>query len=297
MIRAVTLAIAGVLLGGAAHAQAICSAPHSSPVLAQGGTIRTLPPGSGWVQVSAFRQASDEFFGPAGDRQPFLADGRTRTHSMYVTGAAGVLPGLDVWLQGAVHDLRFRDLSGERHRLGLGDARASLRVGSELVGASLPLALRGGIKFPGTAFPVDATIIPLSEGQRDWELSVESGRAFTWGGTQTYVLGWIGYRWREQNDDAQRDPGDEIFTHLAVGAGWGSLRLDLGVEALFGRTPRQLGFSLPSSRRRLVQVQPTLGHGLGPGTVEVTILQPLVGRSLPTGTAASVGYRVAWGAP
>ena len=41
--------------------QAICSAPHSSPTLAQGGSIGTPPVGGGWAQISLYRQHSVYF--------------------------------------------------------------------------------------------------------------------------------------------------------------------------------------------------------------------------------------------
>ncbi len=274
--------------------QAICSAPHSSPVLAQGGTIRTLSPGSGWVQLSGFRQVSSEFFGPGGERLPFLASGRVRTHSIYVTASVGVFTGIDVWGQLPVHSLDLADQSGSRSRVGLGDPRLSVRVGSELVGAgSVPLTIRAGVKLPGTEFPVDATIIPLSEGQRDWELSLESGTALP--GMPAYVLGWVGYRWRERNVNAQRKPGNEVFTHLAVGGRAGRFHGELGAEVLLGSAPEQLGVVLPSGRRRLVQLQPTVGYRVGRGTIEFTGFIPLGGQNLPTGASGSVGYRLAWG--
>lgn len=295
-----SVVLAGVLTAGAvagAGAQAVCSAPHSSPVLAQGGTIQTLPPGAGWAQVSAYRQVSGQFFNTGGDRQDFLADGRVQTHSAFFTGSVGVARGVDAWLQVPVHDVRYTDQSGERRRFGLGDPRASLRIGPALVGATgVPLALRAGVKLAGTQFPVDATVIPLGDGQRDWELSLESGKAigFT---TTGYVLGWVGYRWRELNERTGRKPGNEVFTHLAVGGRWRSLHAELGLELLFGGTPTQGGLELPGTRRRLGQLQPTVGYQLGRGAIEFTALLPLTGRNLPSGSGGSVGYRFSWGGP
>lgn len=278
-----------------ATAQAICSAPHSSPVLAQGESIRTIAPGSGWVQLSLFRQISSEFFDPTGSRIAFLGQGEVRTHSLLLTASAGVLRGVDVWAQLPVHSLTFRDGSGQRDRLGLGDPRASVRISPEMLGVlDLPLALRAGLKIPGSEFPVDATIIPISEGQRDWELSLESGTVVP--GTQAYLMGWVGYRWRELNPSRSRKPGNELFAHLAAGASWRGLRAELGSELLLGEAPRQLGVEVPASRRRLLQLQPTVGYAVGRSTVEFTALIPLAGRSLPTGPGASVGYRFGWGA-
>ena len=169
-------------------AQAICSAPHSSPTLAGGRSIGTLDAGTGWVMLSALRQASTENFNPQGDRQPFLARGRFRTASLYVSAGVGIARGLDAWAQAPIHHMRYVDTGGSRTRAGIGDVRLALRVSPDLVGRSMPVALRAGVKFPGSDFPVDATIIPLTEGQRDYEVSVESGRTFR--NSSFYILGW-----------------------------------------------------------------------------------------------------------
>lgn len=278
-----------------ATAQAVCSAPHSSPALASGGSIGTLARGSGWVQISAFAQRSTESFGVDGVRQPFLADGDVRTTSLYITSGVGLARGLDGWAQLPVHNLRFSDRSGVRTRTGVGDLRVSLRVSPDLFGMSAPVAVRAGVKLPGSEFPIDATIIPLTEGQRDWEVSMESGHAF--GRIPFYLLGWVGYRWREENRKAARKPGDEIFTHIAVGGNTRAARWELAVETLDGRPPRQLGLSLSGSRRELFELAPTLGRRVGRGELEVTGLLPVTGRDLPAGAGYSVGYRVHWGEP
>ena len=65
MVRAVSRALPAVAalatvlgLGAPAAGQAVCSAPHSSPTLAQSGAIRTLPSGAGWVQAAIYAQRS-----------------------------------------------------------------------------------------------------------------------------------------------------------------------------------------------------------------------------------------------
>ncbi|HEX9727261.1 MAG TPA: hypothetical protein VGA37_02005 [Gemmatimonadales bacterium] len=276
-------------------AQAICSAPHSAPTLAGGGGLQTLDPGAGWVQLSILRQVSGRFFDPAGDRRPFLADGQVRTRSAYLTAAVGVIDGIDVWLQVPLHDVRYQDQSGARSRAGIGDPRAAVRFGSAAIGAShVPLSIRAGLKLPGSGFPVDATIIPLGEGQADVELSLESGVGFG-GGAVQYLTGWVGYRRRFENAARDRKPGDELFAHLAVGGRVYGLHLELAAEALRGGTPEQLGFAVPGSSRDLFQLSPTIGSRVGPGTLEATALVPIAGANLPTGPAGSVGYRIAWG--
>jgi len=183
---------------------------------------------------------------------------------------------------------------GHDAQSGLGDPRLAVRVGSELFGASVPLALRAGLKLPGREFPVDATLIPLSEGQRDWELSLESGTALT--GVPLYVMGWIGYRWRQLNAEVDRKPGNERFAHFGIGGKIRALQVEMAAEWVSGETPRYLGLELPTAARRLVQLQPTVAYDLGPGSVQFTGLIPVAGRNLPSGPGLSAGYRVNWGA-
>lgn len=290
--------IAVLALGGGApaQAQAICSAPHSSPTLAGGGSIGTLPRGTGWVQLSAYAQRSDEFFTGEGDRQRFIADGRVRTTSLYLTGATGLFRGIDVWLQAPFHSVHYEDTGGSRSRTGIGDVRMAVRLSPAVAGIeNLPLAIRVGAKVPGGEFPVDATIIPLSEGQRDLEVSIEGGRSFA--AVPVYVLGWVGRRWRGTNEEIDRKPGDEVFTHLALGGRAATFHWEFAAEYLQGNEPRHVGVALSSGRRRLVQITPTLGRAMGPGELELTALVPVAGRNLASGSALSVGYRIGWGAP
>lgn len=292
-----TLAAAWVLLsltGTGASAQAVCSAPHSSPVLSGGGGIGTIPPGSGWIQISAFRQVSHGFFNSENERQPFLSSGRYRNNSAYVTAAAGLFPGIDIWAQLPLHAVRYADAGGQRSASGGGDPRASLRFSPQLVGMDgVPVALRTGVKVPGREFPVDPALIPLGEGQTDWELSLESGHAFF--GGPTYVLGWVGHRWRSRNATIDRKPGNEVFGHAALGTARGVIRGELAMEFLAGGAPEQLGLELVSAKRRLAQFQPTIGIQAGRHAIDVTALIPLAGRNVAHGSAISVAYRLTWG--
>ena len=274
-------------------AQAICSAPHSSPTLAAGGSIGTLAPATGWVMVSTLYQGSSASFNSDGERQSFLAHGRFRSSSLYLSTGAGLVRGVDLWAQLPVHGMRYLDQGGERRRSGVGDLRVALRISPALLRRTLPLALRVGAKIPGSDFPLDATIIPLTEGQRDLEVSLESGHAFHMKGL--YVLGWSGVRRRFLNRESDRKPGDERFLHAAMGRQVARLRVEVATDFLTGQAPRQVGLELPTARRRLLQLAPTVVRPLGRGTLEFTAVVPLVGRNLPTGPGFSTGYRREWG--
>ena len=290
-ILAAMLAVAA--MPAAVRAQAICSAPHSSPSLTQSGAIRTLPQGAGWVQLSLSGQRATESFNPLGDRQRFLSDSEFDTRSAYVTGAYGVVTGLEVWAQAPVHHLNVEASSGASTSRGIGDLRGAIRLSLALVGWEFPVAFRAGLKVPGSEFPVDATELPLTEGQRDLEVSVESGWAPDF--SPVYVVGWAGFRWRAADAAGRHEPGDEGFAHLAFGGVFESVNWEVGFDGLWGGAPTQQGLEIPGSARRLLQLLPTIGVGIGPGRLELTTPIPMWGKNLPAGYGISLGYRVVWG--
>ena len=291
-IKTAALCVALVLPGHAA-AQAICSAPHSSPSLAASGEMRTLQRGQGWIQLSVYGQSATEWYDNLGDRRPFLADSQFDTRSVFLTAAVGLADGLEVWAQMPRHHLNVDASSGSSTSTGLGDIRAAVRVGAELFGLDLPVALRVGAKVPGSDFPIDATVLPLTEGQTDIEVSVESGA--TLGALPLYVMGWVGYRRRGENVEAARRPGAERFAHLAFGGFAGDLTWEVAADGLWGLSPLAQGILLTGERRRLIQLLPTVGYQVGPGRLEATGQVPISGRVLPAALGMSVGYRVGWG--
>lgn len=274
--------------------QAVCSAPHSMPTLSQGGSIATLPPGGGWAQVSLHRQRALSFYNQNGDVQDFLAASDFLTRSVFLTASVGVIEGLDVWAQLPIHDLDVTSQSGNSASSGVGDLRFAVRVTPALFGFDAPVGLRFGGKTPGSTFPVDATVLPLTEGQRDFEISLQSGTALSF--LPIYVAGWVGYRWRGLSEVRDYKPGKETFGHLALGGSVASLTWEIGVDALWGEAPTVSGLTLADREgRRLLQIVPTLGYPAGPGKIEVSGQVSVAGRNLPSGVGIGVSYRTTWG--
>lgn len=248
----------------------------------------TESPGDGWVQLSVYHQDTGAQFDADGTIRPIFDEGHAVNTSLYLTSAVGLLRGLDGWIQVPFHRLRFDDVAGERIRTGLGEPRLFLRASPALFGGpDWPVALRGGVKFP-RELTVNAEIIPLGEGQRDWELMLELGHSFH--PAPVYAQGWIGYRWREENQRAERKPGDEIFAFLAVGGSWKSLTWKVAAEAMDGKPPRSLGLRLQNDQRDFVQLLPKVGYRIGPGALEIGARIPVRGRNLLSGPALTLGY-------
>ena len=250
-------------------------------------------PGRGWGHVSLSHHDTRRTFGPEGEPERFFADGHAVTTSLHLTSAVGLFRGADAWLQLPAHRLVYTDAGGRRERLGLGDPRLYLRFGPSLLGLKpVPVALRFGVKLPVGDFPVDAEIIPLGEGQRDWEAMVELGYAFQ--DRPLYVMGWAGYRWREADRERATDPGAERLAFAAVGGRYRRLVWKLAGDGWLGRPALIQGVRVPSARRAFLQLLPSLGWETSVGVVELGGRVPLAGRNLPAGPALVLGYFARW---
>lgn len=255
-------------------------------------------PGSGWVQVSLYHHDTRQRFDMNRIVTPLFNEGaHSITSSLFVTAVLGMYQGIDVWGQIPVHRLQFNDVAASRQSLGLGDPKLFLRLGPSLFGPDLPVpvAIRGGVKWPVGDFPVDAEIVPLTEGQRDWELMLELGHSFY--PAPLYASGWIGYRWRETNRKIDRKPGDERFGYIALGGTAGKFTWKAGMEAILGKEWISLTgvrITLARSQRELIQFLPSVGWQLPVGTIEIGGRFPLLGRNLPAGPALTAGYFYRW---
>jgi len=252
-------------------------------------------PGEGWVDLSLFHHDTKRTFDQNGEARTIFAEGRAVTTSIFLTGTVGVWRGVDLWVDLPFHRLRFDNAGGERTSVGVGDPRLFVRAGPELVGLpDWPVAVRGGMKLDGGQFDVDAEIIPLGEGQRDWELLLEVGRSFH--PIPLWTMGWVGYRWRQENVEARRTPGNERFWWWSLGGEVGPGGWRASLEGLSGDPWTLEGGIRPSSTRRaLHQVFVDLDHPVGPGRVRLGTRIPFSGRNLPAGPALTTGYFLRWG--
>ena len=245
------------------------------------------PQGQGWASFSMYYLDTREQFSPAGEVRNFVLDGHAQTASSFLTVAMGIAPGVDVWIQPSYHRLEFADLVGTRISWGFGDTRLYVRTAPlRLLGSDFPFAIRAGTKLP-TDFESGTELIPLGDGQRDWEVMAEVGHSF-WP-RPFYAAAWAGYRWREAGDTGG-DFGDERFFNVSVGGGGDLLGFKIQLEGWYGGVPTFGGLTGVGQEREMVRLSPSLLVTAGPGQVELGSRLPLTGQNLATGPEIVVGY-------
>ncbi len=252
------------------------------------------PPGKGWVTLAVYHQDTRRHYDRGGGRRAFFAEGHAVSTATFLTGAAGLAPGVDLWAQISFQRLRYDDSTLDRVATGPGDARLWLRVAPlAWLGSSLPVALRAGVKLPVGDFNVVSDFVPLGDGQRDWEIIAEAGHSF-WP-RSAYLSGWVGYRWREENRESLKDHGDELFYFVQAGAQAGRWGCRIALDGWDGASGVTEGVRVPSFQRDLVQLQPSLTRAIGPGEAELGVRFTLAGRNIPAGSTIVSRYFMRWG--
>ena len=251
------------------------------------------PPGRGWVSAATYYQNTKEFFDTRKTQREFLGGGHAITTSTFLTGALGLPGHMDLWVQASFHHLQFDDVAGDRTSTGFGDTRVWLRVAPlRWFGSQFPFAVRSGVKLPAGDFDVDAEVIPLGDGQRDWEVMAEIGRSFY--PRSVYTQAWVGYRWRELNEESRKDFGPELFFLAAVGGQLGSVGYKIELEGWDGRSGVVEGIAVPSFQRDMIQVTPAVLLPVSSGQLDLGVRLALAGRNLPAGPAFRLGYFTAF---
>ncbi len=210
--------------------------------------------GSIWVEATAIGQRTRKRFNESGERQLWLGFGRADANVVALDVIAGVTPAVDVWFQLVFLDLTFsRQTADTLRSTGFGDLRmwARWRI-AEGPDARWPLAVRVGLKASLGASPIDAQILPLGEGQWDFEGIIESGYAPR--AIPARVFLWTGYRARLEHKKAAVDPGGEFFGLLGGEVQLRKWFVAAEVNALQSRRTRAFGI-VTGTTRRLVAVQ------------------------------------------
>lgn len=249
--------------------------------------------GAGWAKLSVFHHRTTEEYRADGRQAPFLNNGAvSRSTAVFADLLVGVTDRIDLWAQLPYFTLNFDDDTERRHSAGVGDVRLSARVNLvQLRNGSIPVSARFTAKVPVADLTIDAEVIPVGEGQWDYEAWLESGVSL-WP-LPLYSIVWLGYRWRTLNEETTRKPGDEL-TFLAEFGGTslvGGLGGKVVVDGIFGRPGAIQGLRLGDlDRREILYVAPTAFYNLTASTlIEIGVRIPVHGKNFPAGSPLQAG--------
>lgn len=257
------------------------------PSLAHAGAW-TLPQGTNWFKVGFMYQDTTERYFLDGERIPYFFDGRNQTRALFFEYVRGLTDRLDVKVQLPIFAISFDDFAGERESNGLGDLRLESRY--NIMDDPMVLTLGGTIKFPTGEFVNDAEIVPVGEGQYDFDVFAEVGRSL-WP-VNGYVTGKIGYRFRTENKKTNIAFGDEIIWRAEVGYRF-NRRLSTKVLArgLHGFESMSFGLTIETLRREVVYIEPGVHFAFTETQgVEVTVPVSVRGRNWPAGPVFTVSF-------
>ena len=161
-----------------AGAQGCCSfAPQAGPGSVSGQGVGSLFPGQGWIQASVFSLSTSEQFDETGVEEAYFNGGHLDLQSYLLTGAVGIVTGLEVWAQGTLHSMQFRDASASLHRTGLDDVRVWLRAGRMTSWRRCLQRLRSTARRSGNTNQIQKTLCCNSSGGVGTTCALHAGGA------------------------------------------------------------------------------------------------------------------------
>ena len=265
----------------------------------------TLPKGRVWTKVSWFRQTAQEWyidvpepvlldygtFGThsIGTRRPYRFNGEYDSRALFIEGFLGVTDWFDLGVQVPYFDQAFEDdtRSDDPSDKGWSDMRVFAKT--RLLQKPLLLTLKLGAKIPTGEFRNEEGLIPVGEGQWDFDVIVQAGRSL-WP-LPTYANIDVGYRIRKINEEIDRDPGDEWLVNAEIGAqprSW--LTMALKYELLRSGKGETFGIRSATLIKRISYLAPTVAVRIrGDTWVEGAVRTSLGGRNFPAGRQWIIG--------
>ena len=151
-------------------------------------------------------------------------------------------------------------------------------------------SLKTGIKMPTGEFKNEDGLIPVGEGQWDFDFVAQLGRSF-WP-LPLYGNVDIGYRLRTRNDAIDRDPGDERFLNAELGYNVTAKLMLVGKYELLRSDP-STEFGTIENRsqiKRITFLMPVLLYAIDECTVvEAALWISLNGRNYSAGRQFIMG--------
>ena len=260
----------------------------------------TLPQGKVWGKVTFFQQSTDEWYLASpeltdgqlrepGARRPYRFDGKYESRAVFVEGFYGITERFDLGVQIPYFDQQFSDATRDEPPADAGFSDLRLFAKARLIQRPVVFTLKGGVKMPTGNFRNEDGLIPVGEGQWDFDLIGQMGRSL-WP-LPVYGNVELGYRFRLKNDEIDRDPGDEWFLQAEVGYQLTRRVLLMGKFELLRSDPAtDFGLENRSQIKRITYVSPALLVRLaGETALEVGLRYSINGRNFPAGHQVTMG--------
>jgi hypothetical protein len=246
------------------------------------------PKGVTWFKLAFVYQSTGERYFLDGERIPYFFEGHNETAAAFLDFRHGLGAGFDVLLQLPIYSVRFDDLADERKSTGIADVRAGARW--NFLADPVVATVGAVVKFPTGEFVNDAEVVPVGEGQYDFEVGIEVGRSL-WP-RPGYLSGELRYRFRTENKKNGIDPGDEIFWSFEGGYEVLPKLMVKGlIRGLYGFDATSFGLAIASLRREVIYLEPGVIYALSPTqTIEFSVPVTVRGRNWPAGPVLNVGF-------
>ena len=260
----------------------------------------TLQRGQLWGKLTYFQQHTEEWyvgkgrFGVPGTRARYDFDGQYESRAVFFESLYGVTDRLDLGLQVPYFDQSFANIAFAEPRTdtGLSDIRALAKL--RLLSKPLVLAFKAGVKVPTGEFKNEDGLIPVGEGQWDFDFVGQMGRSF-WP-LPLYGNIDFGYRVRTRNEQIDRDPGDEWFLNAEVGYQLVRQLMLVGKCEVLRSSPAIVFGSIEAEIKRITYLTPALLYTIGQRTmIEAAVRFSLNGRNFPAGRQFVLGLATTLG--
>ena len=268
----------------------------------------TLPKGHIWTKATFMHQSTnEEYVGvggagrppdpsityQAGDRARYRFDGSYSSRAVFLDVFYGVTDRVDIGVQVPFFRQQFQDAAlltgfGEpRRATGFSDIRGFMKVGL-LTGPTVG-SIKLGFKAPTGNFQNADGLIPVGEGQWDFDFIVQLGRSL-WP-VRAYANVDAGFRLRMRNKKIDRDPGNEWFFMGEFGySPHKQLLMSVKVEGVRGKAATTFGIKTIQDVKRVTYISPTLVIGpFNNLNIEAALRISVNGRSFPAGRMLVLG--------
>ena len=224
-----------------------------------------------------------------GERARYRENGQYTSRAVFLDLYYGVTDRVDLGLQIPFFRQTFENVGFRPPNTasGISDIRAFAKI--NLIQNPFVGSLTFGAKAPTGEFKSQDGLIPVGEGQWDFDFIAQIGRSLY--PLPAYANLDIGYRVRLKNEAISRDPGDEWFFIAEAGySPLNGLMLALKMEGIRGKPATVFGIRLPRDVKRITYVAPTLFIGPYKNlSLETALRISAGGRNFPAGTMWVIG--------